>query len=288
MILFYITEALRIFKRASLASFFAIISSTLAIILISISVLLLFLSDNINARLKNQIEINVFLENDIPELDRNSLQDELVNNNNLGYVKYISEDEAADSFISDTGEDFKKILELNPLPASFVVRLKPEFVSEENINGVINKYKDLEGVDEVKCDFETALLILGFIDTGKYVVHFFTVFIILVAAYFVYSAHRLWVISRKVQINTMKLVGAKISSIKVPIILNGMLIGAISGTICLILYWVFVEFINNIYKLSFLDSAQSYSYLLIFVGILLGLLTSIFSTRDISLKVGQL
>lgn len=287
MILFYIAEAFKIFRRASLASIIAVISTTFAVALITLSVMFLFLSDSINERLKRHIEMNVFLEVDIGTNDLDSLKTHFMENDLLGSAVFISQEEAINRFIEQTGEDFRSVLELNPLPASFVLRLKSQYVSEINLLETIEIYKAFPGVEEVKCDFETALSILGFIEKGSYVIYLLTTILILIALYFVYSTHRLWVLSKEKHFNTMKLVGAKISSIKIPIILNGLLIGMISGILCLFMIFIILEVFEGFYRFNIIETYQYLLFGIVLIGGLLGLISSLLSTRSISLKISQ-
>ncbi len=287
MFWFHITEAIKIFRRASLASIIAIITSTIAVTLITLSVLFIFLSDTFNEKLKNQIEINVFLKKDIPATNLDSLRIDLKENKIVGYAKYISEQDAVERFIAQTGEDFRSVLNLNPLPSSFVIRLKSEHVTKTNLLKTIDRYTSFPGVDEVKCDFETALSILRFIDNGKFILYSLTAILVLISLYFVYSTHRMWVLSRQTQFNTMKLVGAKISTIKTPIIINGMIIGIIAGSVCTMFFFFISNFLESVYGLKIFEN---YKYLLfssIFIGAGLGFLSSLLSTKSITLKIDQ-
>lgn len=287
MIIFYISEAFKIFRRASLASIIAIISTTFAVALITLSVTFLFLSDTINERLKKHIEINVFLKSNISEIEIDSLKNHFRENDIIGSAVFITQEEAVGRFIEQTGEDFRSVLDLNPLPASFVVRLKSKYVTENNLRSTIDTYGTLKGVDEVKCDFETALSILSFVEKGSYVIYFLTTVLILIALYFVYSTHRLWVLSKQKHFNTMKLVGAKISSIKLPIIINGIMIGVIAGTFCLLITFVLLQLFEGFYRFNIIETYQYFLVSIIFVGGLLGFLSSLLSTRSISLKITQ-
>jgi cell division transport system permease protein len=85
----------------------------------------------------------------------------------------------------------------------------------------------------------------------------------------------------------MKLVGAKISTIKMPIILNGIFIGFFAGAIALgIFYFLFHYFelflgsfgITNLYKPYYLP-------VIICIGPALAILVSIVSLRKVSLKI---
>lgn len=287
MIIFHLSEALKIFRRASLASIIAIISTSIAVLLISLSIVFLFLSDRIELKLKHEIEINVFLKKDITQTERDSLVQDFKANNIIGTAKYISEDDAEAKFMEETGEDFRSVLDINPLPASYVLSFKPEFVSESNIYATFDRYKKFSGVDEVKGDYEIAIGILKFLESGWLVVYLFTALLVIIALYFVISTHKLWMISRAKIFNTMKLVGAKLGTIKMPIVINGIIIGLISGLICATLAYFALEVLSGYYNISELPGNSFIIVSMIIIGILLGLISSLISVRGINLKIGK-
>jgi cell division transport system permease protein len=89
------------------------------------------------------------------------------------------------------------------------------------------------------------------------------------------------------ELETMKLVGAKLSTIKMPIILNGMLTGLIASLIALSLYYI-IYIQAGQYKLisSFISSYKMY-YLasLIIIGPALSFIVTVYALRKVSLKI---
>jgi cell division transport system permease protein len=89
------------------------------------------------------------------------------------------------------------------------------------------------------------------------------------------------------ELETMKLVGAKLSTIKFPIIFNGILIGFFASIISLVIFILFIYYFDNYIGVQKFLTFNSYFYLIIIlsVGPLAGLLVSIFSLRKITLKI---
>ena len=79
MIRFYIAESFKSIMRARLASFISVITLSISIIFISASVALLFLSNKIETSWKNEIKVNVFLEDLISNSDRDKVESEIKN-----------------------------------------------------------------------------------------------------------------------------------------------------------------------------------------------------------------
>ena len=84
----------------------------------------------------------------------------------------------------------------------------------------------------------------------------------------------------------MKLVGAKLSTIKIPIILNGFFIGVFSTIILIIIGYMFLYFISDylpVRELLRFEDKLSLIFLSV-LGPIIGLVVSIVSLRKITLK----
>ncbi|MCH7772916.1 MAG: hypothetical protein IH784_00720 [Bacteroidetes bacterium] len=134
MIIFWFKEAFKSISRAKSSFFLTLISLTLAVILIEASITALKLSEIFQKKIKSNINVSLFIKDPFNENNIKDYKSELSRKNYIKSVKYVSKDEAAKSFIRETGEDFREILDYNPLPASFVVNLNTDFVSEDSLN----------------------------------------------------------------------------------------------------------------------------------------------------------
>lgn len=56
-------------------------------------------------------------------------------------VEYISKEMAKEKFTDDTDTNFSKILDENPLPASFTIKLKERFATESNVTELVNSIR---------------------------------------------------------------------------------------------------------------------------------------------------
>jgi cell division transport system permease protein len=111
--------------------------------------------------------------------------------------------------------------------------------------------------------------------------------ILFISVYIVYSTVKLIISSRFEELETMKLVGAKLITIKMPVILNSMITGLMASLVSAGILILFVSnFTNYIRVLNFLGTSK-YIYLcvLISIGPLLGLLISYLSLKRLTLKI---
>jgi cell division transport system permease protein len=287
MFFFYITEAFRSIKSAKSSFILTTVSLTISVLLILFSFITLQLSNYYSSSLKSKIKINVFLKESFNTNDHNKLLSELQNKIYADSIEFISKEKAAEQFIQETGEDFRKILDYNPLPASFVVRVSETYANSDSLNNIIPDLSGLESVDEVVFKEGFIYRLLNYIDTAKVYMFLLTLLFSLVAIYLVYATIRLIINSRMIDFETMKLVGAKLKTIKIPVFINGLLAGLFSGVISYLAF-LFVKkqlLIIEAFGLIFRQYMLEYLMIIFLTGPILVFIVSAFTLRKVSLKI---
>lgn len=287
MILFHIRESFRLFSRAKLSSFLTFVSTTIAVVLIVISFFLYVSSEKLENYLKENINITVFLKESAQKNKIENYEELLVQTGFIGAVEYISKEDAVDIFVKETGEDFRKILDYNPLPASFNLKLKSQYADSDSLKLVINTLSEFHWIDEVIRKDSFIQKLLSYIKEFRLYVVSLTVLILLVSLYLVYSTIKLIVNSRTEEFETMKLVGSKLSTIKMPVIINGLMIGLLAAFTAGILFYLIMAYAGNyISTLKVINFDQLQFLIVMFVsGPLLSLIVTMFSLRKVSLKI---
>lgn len=286
MIFFWIKEAFKSIGRAKSSFILSLISTSISVLLIIVSIISIQLSNKFQSDLKNKININIFLKDSLSGVSLTNLSSALKNKNYVNSINFIDKDEAAENFIKDTGEDFRKIINYNPLPASYAVTLKEEFVQKNKIDQIISEISKMNGVDEVVYQYEFADKIFSFIDSFKKYIFIITGILLLISIYIVYSTMRLVINLKEEALETMKLVGAKLSTIKMPVIINGIFIGFLAGIIALGIFILILNYFDNLVAFqNYIESAKIYILILLLIGPVLGFIVSVFALRKINLKV---
>jgi len=287
MFFFYIAEALRSIKSAKSSFILTTVSLTISVLLILFSFITLQLSDYYSSSLKSNIKINVFLKESFDNIDQDKMLDELEEKIYIDSVEFISKDKAAEQFIKETGEDFRKILDYNPLPASFVVKVTESYAHSDSLKNIIKDISSLESVDEVVFKEGFIYRLLNYIDTIKVYIFLITMLVSIVAIYLVYATIRLIINSRMIDFETMKLVGAKLSTIRIPVILNGIIAGLFSGILSYLVFHYIKKqlMIVNAIGIMFSQFMFEYNLIIFLTGPVLVFVVSIFTLRKVSLKI---
>lgn len=289
MLLYYLKETFSSLFKSKLASLLIIFTTTIAIVFVSLSAGLIVFSKIINDHLKDNIEISLFVADTVTNSQISKIGQQIDENIYVASKKYVSKKEAMRQMKEKTGQDFSTVLDANPLPAMFQIKLVPDSVTVINIDPIIETLRKIKGIDDIVYDYSLTLKILNFINESKKVIYGIAIFLVLLSIYLVYSNNRLLLSTRLTQYNTMKLVGAKLRTIKIPIILNGIVMGIISSIICLGLYFVAMKFISRIYISKYIESEHYYIIGLIsLLGIVFGFLGSYLSTLKVTLKLSKI
>ncbi len=284
---FSFKEALRLIGRAKSSFFLSLTSLIISVLLITASLALIQSTNVIQKQIKENVSINLFLKDGLSRDETNKIKNELEKKEYIKSLVYIDKDEAAEIFIKETGEDFRKLLDYNPLPASFTVSMKDKYVEKDSLDDIIASLSAIKGVDEIGMKDEFIYKLISTLNSIKKYIFIATGVILFLSIYIVYSTVKLIINSRFEELETMKLVGAKLITIKMPVILNSMIVGMLAGAISTGIFILFVSiFADYISTINFLGTSR-YIYLsmLFFVGPFLGFAISIISLKRLSLKI---
>jgi len=173
------------------------------------------------------------------------------------------------------------------LPASFTVRIKSEYVERDSLDKIVSYFSKIKGVDEAGFQQEFVYKLLSYLSEIKKYVFGVTIILFMISLYILYSTVKLITNSKYEELETMKLVGAKLSTIKMPIILNGMLIGLFASIIAAGCFILFIYYFDNFIGIHRILNFRKAYYLagLLLIGPLLGLFVSTISLRKINLKI---
>ncbi len=286
MLLFWFREAFRIFGRAKSSFILSLITLSISIFLIAASFYSIFLSNQINKKIKEQFIINIFISDTLSENSINRLTGELGNKHYCSSILYTDKEKAAESFIKDTGEDFRKILDYNPIPASISIKLKSEFVEKDSIEIIKKQIGIYSGIDEILFEHEILEKLVSTLNNLQRYIFIITAVLILISVYISYSTIKLVISLKHDELETMKLVGAKLSTIKIPLLINEVMTGFLAGIISFGVIKFLLSILMN-YSPSLNDYQPPFEYLLmvLLIGPIISFFVSAFVLRKITLKI---
>jgi cell division transport system permease protein len=262
----------------------------ISVLLVLVSLILLKFSGMLETRIKDKVALNVFLKDGLSEDNLVLLKQNIGSLNYVKSSRFISSDTAEKEFLKETGEDFKEVLEYNPLPESFVLSLKEEYVTPDSLRKISKHLSSLSGVDEVVYQSQTIYQALNSLKTLKKYVFSAAFVLVVISLYIVYSTNRLVINGKRLQLETMKLVGARLSLIRLPIVMNGIIIGLAASCISFGLFrlinWWLIKY-AGLPDFGFVNDIVLNAVILL-SGPAIGLLAGVFAVQKITLKVQKI
>lgn len=237
------------------------------LVIVSLSIVLLFLSsflftalnsEKIINEFKEKIPVVVFIKSESKKVEIIQFEKNLNINNNIKSFEFVSKEDAASNLSEDLGENFIDYLGYNPLYDSYNIFFTAENVNTIYINQLVNEFENENFVQEVSYD----LPLIELINTNIQILNKWLIF--LGSAFFLLSiilmnnTIRLSVYSNRLIIKTMQLVGATKSFIKKPFILTQLTLGLCSWLLSSMIFLGLLYYLkNNFYDFSFKNIAES-------------------------------
>ncbi|MPZ74719.1 MAG: FtsX-like permease family protein [Nitriliruptorales bacterium] len=233
-----------------------------------------------------EVEISIFLQDNITEEQRTSIFNDLDNDPLVATngVIYESKEQAYENALQIFANDPELVKTVRPetLPASFRVKLN----DPEQFEAVASRFRGVPGIDEVVDQRDILLpffVVMNKVVNGAAIV---AALQLLAAAALVSNTIRLTAFARREQTGIMKLVGATNWYIRLPFLLEGIVAGLLGATVAGLLLVAGDRFLLTSVKrqigfFPFLTTGEIAGVLplLVLVGVLVAALASFFSLR---------
>jgi cell division transport system permease protein len=185
-----------------------------------------------------------FLEKNLP-VDQTSLVEEKLKDTPLiEDVRYISPEQALEEFQTNFPELQRIIdnLKVNPFPSSFEATISEENFSSAETLALIQEMKQMEGIEDIQFNRDWVEKMQSLSRLAQ-AVGFFLGGILVLASFFIISnVIKLNVFARHEEIEILRLVGATNTFIRIPFLLEGMILGILGGLVSLLLIFALIKF----------------------------------------------
>lgn len=279
-------------------------STSASIIIMSLTMLIFgvffVITQNINSimrQIENEQGIEVFLY-DISEDQTKAVEDYIRNIDGVNTAEYKSKEDALNQLKSQF-KDREELLagyeENNIFPASYVVTLTDLTKSNEVIEKIWaynNDKSDTEKViKNITSKDETVTTLINLANGIRIITGVILAILIIISIFIISNTIKLTVHARRKEISIMKYVGATNSFIRWPFIVEGIIIGIISGAISIIILGINYNLIAgkilesqvvsamNINLLTFADMFGLIVVVYTILGVGIGVLGSCISMR---------
>ena len=275
-----------VFRNFSL-SFASIMCTTITLILVSVALICAANIDNATKSIEDELSIVVYLSDTVTEEDINNIRADIDSQKNVAEVIFKSKTEWKDemSEYDATFETVLNYLDENPLMDSFIIRVN----DVEHLSDTADYISSISGVDTVKYGEGMVDNIISAFNVVQKVVAVIVIALIIVTAFLISNTIKLTIFSRRNEVEIMRLVGASNITIKIPFIIEGLIIGIIGAVIpvCITIYGYVIlygalnghVFSNMIVLLEPYNFVFWVSLVLVVLGAVVGMLGSLKAVR---------
>ncbi len=237
-----VREGFRSIKTHSFMSF-ASVTIIMACLIIMGSVTLL--SFNINALIKNledQNEVVAFVEDAVPDEEvARGLQPELEAVDNVQSVEFISRDDAMENFMSKYDSNLREGIDSTVFRHRYVVHLTDIARMAETKQAL----ESIDGIAKVKAHLEYASAFVTIRNIVSIVSLVLIVILVFVSIFIMSNTIKLTTFGRREEIAIMKMVGATNSFIRLPFVVEGLVLGLLGGGLAFLAEWGLYSLVTN-------------------------------------------
>jgi cell division transport system permease protein len=286
---FFVRESLRSIKRNRTMSAAAITSVIASLLVIGIFFVIVLNIDFAATKLESQIEMMVYLNDGLGESIISTMNTEIKSINGVKSVEFISKDVALKNLEKNWGENSYLLEGLdgdNPLPDAFLITLSDPSLA----SGVAMSVSSMSNIEKVvygKEELEKLLNTTYVLRMSSLVIIFILLFI---SVFIIANTIKLTLYARRREIGIMKLVGATDWFVRMPFIIEGIIVGLIGAVAASIIlgagYYYCADLVKNqmigfmsISLMPFNQIIVSMFVLLIIVGVVIGAAGSLLSVR---------
>ena len=205
------------------------------LIIMGAGIMIYFNINNVVDKVQSQNVVMVYVADDVSEDETTQIGTSLKGISNVESCDFVPKEVAFQEQIQSMGGDaalFEGFDEI-PLPDAYKVTVK-DLSQFEN---TVSQIKQINKVDSVRENSDLASKLLSLRHAVSIVSVGLVVMLFLVALFIISNTIRITMFSRKLEISIMKAVGATNWFIRWPFMIEGMILGTISGIVSLGVLW---------------------------------------------------
>lgn len=229
---FEVSDASKKTKTIYISTIFSI---ALVLLMLGMLGLILVHAKNLSNYVKENIVLNIIVDEGAKETDVLQFQKELNANPAIKNTQYVNKEMAARNLTNDLGEDFVNFLGYNPLLSTVDVYLKANYANNKSIDTLKASIAKNPVVKEVIYQSSLIDMVNKNINTIGLIILGFAAILLIISVALINNTIRLAIYSQRFLIKSMQLVGATRGFIRRPFILLAALHGLIAAFIAILI-----------------------------------------------------
>ncbi len=219
-----------VFRNFSL-SFASISCITITLIVVTISIILSDNVDNFTNLVERDVTIVAFIDNEADDSKIEEIREEIGSLNNIEEYEFRSKEEITNE-MRDSSDVFDSIMgnwtdDENPIQNTFQVKV----TDINKIDNVAKKIEKIDGITLVKYGEGIVEQLISTFEVIHKICIGAVIALILVTAFLISNTIKITISSRQREIGIMRLIGASNLNIRIPFIIEGLLLGLLGSII---------------------------------------------------------
>ena len=234
---YFLEEAGRSLWRRRGASLLAAGTSTVSLLVLGLFLLAGSNATRILERWSAAAEVSIYLADGATPEHRRAIERELTASGLVSAHSYVTQAEALRRFTAQFPDlaASARSLPTNPLPASYDVRIRPERAGDAQVDALANRVRALPGVSDVRYDRRWLDRLIRVVTVARTAGLVLAGLLVIASCVTVMSVVRLTLFARRQEIEIMQLVGAPLSYIRGPFVMEGTLLGVVGAVVATVL-----------------------------------------------------
>ena len=195
-------------KRSRPSYFMSILGVALVLFILGLLGWIVINASKLENYFKGSVQLHAFIREGTPQKDIDSLRTFIYSKPYARDVEYITKEMARQRFIGDGNEDWNKVLDFNPLPASVDFYLLPKYVNKDSITRIIADVQQNFIVSEVKYPDAVVNSLNSLVRKIEIALLVVAAVLSLIAIILIDNTIKLAMFSHRFIIKTMQMVGA--------------------------------------------------------------------------------
>jgi cell division transport system permease protein len=253
--------------------------------------------DSLLSRIEEENVVMVYVKDDTTQEQLDVMADEINALDNIKEVEFVSKVDAWQEQLDTMGdaeaEFFTTVSSDIPLPDAYKVTVE----NLDYFDKTVDELNALDNVDIVRENKDLAQKLVAIRQGISVIAIVIIVVLLLISLFIISNTIRLTVYSRRLEISIMKSVGATNNFVRFPFVIEGIVLGIVSGTVALGLVWGLYELAIrqfgdllsslNLNAIPFSDYALRMFGIFILIGVVCGVGGSLVTMRKYLNKEGS-
>jgi cell division transport system permease protein len=227
-------------RRSKPSYFFSILGVASLLILVGILGWFVINGSKLERYFRGSVQVQVYLRENAPQKDIDTLMSYINSKPYTTSAQHITQDMAKEKFLKENNEDWDKVLDYNPLPASIDFNLKSDYVNKDSLSNITADLSKDIIVSEIRYPDEVVSNLNSVVKKIGWVLLAAVTLLGIIVLVLIDNTIKLAMFSNRFLIKTMQMVGATRWFISKPFDAKAVINGFISAVIAILVLLIFI------------------------------------------------